>query len=417
MSNPNSAVRTFWQQAIAASPLHNTVRDPDAVSGLVSLFLHTARDAGASDIHLTPGPDGLRMDWRVDGVLHAVDCLPVEQGTRVVTRLKVLAGLLTYQLDVPQEGRIRDDREEVRVSTFPTLYGEKAVVRLLESVRTLRTVADLGIPDADAAELTRVLDATSGVLLIVGPAGSGKTTTAYACLREIMHKSSGTRSLVSLEDPIEVALPNVAQSQVNPSAGFTMETGLRSLLRQDPDVILVGEIRDRKTAEVVYQASLTGHLVMTTYHAASAVSAVNRLLDMSIEPYLLKSGTLAILCQRLVRRLCSCAVPLSDVHSIFQLPLKRAMTAVGCEQCHGTGYRGRFVISEMIRSSDVASGDSVLEPADVRELQRRAIAGGMIPQVDRLKSALESGATSFEEALRVFGDLQWSLADSGGGAG
>ena len=195
----------------------------------------------------------------------------------------------------------------MRVSTFPTLHGERAVVRLFAAEDRYLYLADLGLPAEIETALHRHVHETSGAILLTGPAGSGKTTTAYACLREIVRSSQGRRSIVTLEDPIEMALPGVSQSQVQPAAGFTLATGLRSLMRQDPEVILVGEIRDAETVQTVFQAALTGHLVISTFHAGSAAGAISRLLDMGIEPYLLTSGLRAVLHQRLVRRLCECA--------------------------------------------------------------------------------------------------------------
>ncbi len=259
---------------------------------VVELVLARARGANASDIHLTPTPEGLEIRWRIDGVLHLVGRLPAGLGPNVVARLKVLSELLTYRIDMPQEGRIRTapGTLETRVSTFPTLHGEKAVIRMFAASDRYARLDDLGLPETISGTLRRLLGETSGMIVLSGPAGSGKTTTLYACLREIVAVTAGSRSLATLEDPIEVAVPGVSQSQVNPAAGFTLETGLRSLMRQDPEVIGVGEIRDRATAEVAFQASLTGHLVLTTFHAGSAAGALGRLADMGLEPYLLRSG-------------------------------------------------------------------------------------------------------------------------------
>src|SRR5262245_430910 len=222
------------------------------------LLLAAAREAGASDVHLQPTPQGLRVQWRIDGVLLPVGEFPRGKAADVVSRLKVMAELLTYRTDVPQEGRIRREGErgregegesdvEMRVSTFPTLHGERAVVRLFAGESRYLQVPDLGLPEKIEATLSQLLNETSGALLLTGPAGSGKTTTAYACLRDIVRSSARRRSVVTLEDPIEVAIVNVSQSQVQPAAGFTLATGLRSLMRQDPEVILVGEIRDTET--------------------------------------------------------------------------------------------------------------------------------------------------------------------------
>src|SRR5918997_3318745 len=288
------------------------LRDPGSPRfsvDVVELILAEARAAGASDVHLQPTAEGLSMRWRIDGVLHEAGLIPREVAPNVVARLKVLAELLTYRTDVPQEGRIRGEAGdlEMSLSTFPTIHGEKAVVRLFAASGRLTRLNDLGLTAEILQVLRRLLGATSGAVLFSGPAGSGKTTTLYACLRELVAATEGRRSLATLEDPVEVAVAGVAQSQVNLSAGFDLETGLRSLLRQDPEVIAIGEIRDRATAEVAFQASLTGHLVLSTFHAGSAAGAVGRLADMGIEPYLLRSGILAIVSQRLVRKLFDCA--------------------------------------------------------------------------------------------------------------
>ena len=283
--------------------------DNSYASEFVELLLEGARKTGVSDVHLQPTPGGMEVRWRLDGVLQPVGVFSPGTSTDIVSRLKVLAELLTYRTDVPQEGRIRERRGEVevRVSTFPTLHGERAVVRMFASAGRLLYLEELGMPEEIPGKLRRLMAETSGALLVTGPAGSGKTTTAYACLRELVRQSQGMKSLVSLEDPIEMAVDGVAQSQVHPAAGFDLATGLRSLMRQDPEVVLVGEIRDRPTVEAVFQAALTGHLVLTTFHAGSAAGAISRLADMGIEPYLLRSGILGILNQRLVRKLCPCA--------------------------------------------------------------------------------------------------------------
>ncbi len=308
--------------------------DPQYAVQAVDRVLAAGREAAASDLHLTPSADGLDLRWRLDGVLQPVTRFPREVSANIVARLKVLAELLTYRTDVPQEGRIRDGQVEMRVSTFPTLYGEKAVVRLFAATGSLLWPANLGLPPEIAASLSRLLGETSGAILVTGPAGSGKTTTVYACLRELASQSSG-RSLTSLEDPIEVAVPGVAQSQVNPVSGFDLATGLRFLLRQDPEVIMVGEIRDPATAEVAFQASLTGHLVLSTFHAGSAAACISRLSDMGIEPYLLRSGILAIVSQRLVRKLCSCSQPIADEAELLGLPVASARGACWlCRLCN-----------------------------------------------------------------------------------
>ncbi len=355
---------------------------PRYASEGVEALLIEARAEGASDVHAEPTADGLDVRWRVDGVLHHVARLPRGLAPNVIARLKVLADLLTYRNDVPQEGRIRSAPGgiDMRVSVFPTLHGEKAVVRLFANPGGLglERLDDLGLPAEIAEALRLLLGETSGAVLFSGPAGSGKTTTIYACLRDLVATTGGRRSLVTLEDPIEVAISGVSQSQVNPAVGFDLEAGLRSLLRQDPEVIAVGEIRDRATAEVAMQASLTGHLVLTTFHAGSAASALGRLADMGIEPYLLRSGIRAVVFQRLARRLCSCARPLDDPAGFLGLPVSQALEAVGCDLCAGTGYRGRVVLAEMLRPDRGALARAVLDRADVDRLETAARDDGMV---------------------------------------
>lgn len=377
---------------------------PKYATEVVELILGEARTVGASDVHLQPTAEGLELRWRVDGVLQAAAILPASVAPNVVARLKVLAELLTYRTDVPQEGRIRSAPGEVemRVSTFPTLYGEKAVVRLFATPGRYLMLAELGLPAEILQALRRLLTATSGAIILSGPAGSGKTTTIYACLRELVASSEGQRSLATLEDPIEVAVRGVAQSQVNASAGFTLELGLRSLLRQDPEVIAVGEIRDRSTAETAFQASLTGHLVLTTFHAGSAAGVIARLSDMAIEPYLLRSGILTIVSQRLVRRLCECAKPVEG-EAFLGLNVKRALGPQGCPLCGGTGYRGRMVLAEMLTPETPALGRAILDRADAGLLEHVAVEEGMVSRWQRACKAVEDGLTSPTEIRRVLG--------------
>jgi len=373
----------------------------------VDLLLQAGLAAGASDIHLQPVGGGLEIGWRVDGVLQLVGRFPKGEPTDVVTRLKVLAGLLTYRNDVPQEGRLRPQSHggdvEMRISTFPTLHGERAVVRLFATERQYLQLTDLDLPDELEAELRTSLQQTAGALLITGPAGSGKTTTAYACLREIVQASQGGRSVVSLEDPIEVAVPGVAQSQLQPAAGFDWSTGLRSILRQDPEVILVGEMRDRETVEAVFQASLTGHLVISTFHAGDAAEGLSRLADMGIEPYLLRSGLRSLVNQRLVRRLCECAVRYSGSDACPTPHGGSWNVAKGCERCGHVGYRGRLVLAEWLPALEGELGGAILERRDSRELKRLATAAGMASLVDRARSAVEAGLTDPAEVRRVLG--------------
>lgn len=377
----------------------------DSVPRLVDSLLASAREARASDVHLVPDAAKLRMHWRIDGVLQPIAEFDGHFGPQIIARLKVLAQLLTYRTDVPQEGRLRegDANVETRLSTFPTLYGEKGVLRLFTGAGRYHRLDELGLPANILQHLQHLLEETGGVIVLTGPAGSGKTTTSYACLREIVDKSAGRRSLVSLEDPIEVVVPGVSQSQVNLQAGLTLETGLKSLLRQDPEVMMVGEIRDRATAETVFQASLTGHLVITTFHAGSAARAISRLSDMGIEPYLLRSGVLAIVCQRLMRRLCACAQATDAPESRLGLSVTQVRIPRGCEQCSGTGYRGRLLLAEMLVPDHSDLGRAILSRDDAAKLEQLAIKCGMVTQREQACAAVEAGVTSAQEVLRVLG--------------
>ena len=382
--------------------------DPQYASRVVDRLLAAGRAAGASDLHLQATADGLEAKLRIDGVLQPLALVPRALAANVIARLKVQAELLTYRTDMPQEGRIRlgDGDVEMRLSTFPTLYGERAVVRLFGRAGQYERLADLGLPGDVLPTIEELLGETTGAILVSGPAGSGKTTTAYACLRQLAARAAGARSLVSLEDPIEVAVPGVAQSQVNPAAGLDLATGLRFLMRQDPEVIMVGEIRDRATAEAAMQASLTGHLLLSTFHAGSAVETLGRLLDMGIEPYIVRSGLLAILCQRLLRQLCSCASIIDNPQDYLGLPVERARRPGGCPACGGTGYRGRILLVEMLTLKPAAAaelGRAVLARADTTVLEPLAVQAGMVTRWRRAISAVECGATSPAEVRRVLG--------------
>ncbi|MBN2216909.1 MAG: Flp pilus assembly complex ATPase component TadA [Pirellulales bacterium] len=394
----------------------------DYATRAIDEILAWGQAEGASDIHFQPTAEGMELKYRIDGVLRCFRRFPSRLGINLVCRLKVMAELLTYQTESPQEGRLRNsplgasgggngspgptidpNTLEMRLSTFPTLYGERAVVRVFSGPGRYRRLDNLGFPDDVAAPLGQLLGATSGAILVSGPAGSGKTTTVYACLREIAAAAGGARSLVSLEDPIEVAVEGVAQSQINPRIGFDLSTGLRFLMRQDPEVIMVGEIRDRATAEAAFEASLTGHLLLSTFHAGVVAEALGRLADMGIEPYVIRSGLLAVVSQRLVRRLCSCA-PWSDrPEDRLGFDAPRVRVPVGCPECLGTGYRERIPLVEMVATRRAELSEAILQRADAAALRRAAVAAGMIPQRQRAGELIAAGATSPAEIRRVLG--------------
>lgn len=392
----------LFQESVAGLKPGSDAYAPEVVARI----LRVAREVAASDIHLVPAEGGraLRMLWRIDGVLHDVALLE-QAAPNLVARLKVLAELLTYRTDVPQEGRIRtgDEDVEMRVSTFPTVHGEKAVIRLFVGSGRFRHVEDLGLPADIDAEFRRLLTLTAGAILVTGPAGSGKTTTLYAALRHILRSSPQPRSICTLEDPIEALVSGVSQSHVRSDSPFNYAAGLRSLMRQDPEVIMVGEIRDRETAETVFQAALTGQLVLSSFHAGTAAEAIGRLLDLDVEAYLLRSGLLGILSQRLVRRLCECARPGGNAAERLELPVQVWRTPVGCSSCGQTGYRGRLLIAEHLNPRSDAIGRAILARSDADALQSIAASAGMVMLRVRAIAAIEAGQTSPAEIRRVFG--------------
>lgn len=377
---------------------------PKFVSDWVDRLLTAAVEARASDVHLNPDAESLQVQWRIDGLLTPVATLPKALAPNVIARLKVLSELLTYHTEVPQEGRLRSGNADVemRFSTFPTIYGERGVIRLFIGSQRYRFINDLGLPPDLKAQFSELLRETSGVILLTGPAGSGKTTTAYAALRDLQAEQGTGKSLLSIEDPVEAVLPGVTQSQLNRAAGFDYVVGLRSLMRQDPDVVLVGEIRDRETAETVFQAGLTGHLVLSTYHAGSAAEAISRLSEMGIEPYLLRSGLLAILCQRLVRRLCDCAVWSETEESKLGLSLSRTRIEQGCDGCSG-GYSGRMLLAELLLPQADGLSQAILSRADAAAIRAAARSSGMVSLARCGLEAVETGRTSTREIRRVLG--------------
>ncbi len=399
--------------------------DPRYATMVVDQLLRQAAAAGASDLHFQPTSDGLILKWRIDGVMQQIGRIPQPVSGNVVVRLKVLAGLLTYQTHLPQEGRIAqgDARDqaaelgegshglEIRVSTFPTLFGEKVVARLLPTgAQSFARVGDLGLPADVVDALIRALSQTSGALLIVGPAGSGKTTTAYACLREILARSQAERNIASMEDPVEVVVEGMAQSEVAEKVGFDLISALRSLVRQDPDVIFVGEIRDPATANIAYQAALTGQLVVTTFHASDAATAVSRLVDMGVPPYVLRSATRCVVAQQLVRRLCDCAThgakgePTENgFESALGLPVECWRLPQGCANCHQTGYRGRQLAAEVFSLDKAEIAAAIGQGVDARQLAARAELHGMRTLKQRSLDLVTRGQTSPAEMIRVFG--------------
>jgi general secretion pathway protein E len=360
---------------------------------------------GASDIHVQPRGEEIEVSTRIDGVLHAVGTYSPGKTSNVVSRLKVLAELPTYRADVPQEGRITgpDVPSPIRVSTFPTVHGERAALRFFGADDRYRLLWDLGFPQPTEQILRDALIETSGMILLTGPAGSGKTTTLYACLREIACKSGGGRHVVTLEDPVEAVLPGVSQSRVRAENGFDMASATKALLRQDPDVIAYGEIRDAATASIALQAAQTGHLVLATFHAGSASEAVGRLLDMALEVYMLRNGLRVVLSQRLVRVLCDCKQPCGQNPNNAELPVESAWMPVGCTECRGTGYQGRRAVVEILPLWEATVRSSIVRNADNSTIGIAAVHAGMKSCREQALDLVRQGTTSVEEFHRVFG--------------
>jgi type II secretory ATPase GspE/PulE/Tfp pilus assembly ATPase PilB-like protein len=283
------------------------------------------------------------------------------------------------------------------------MYGERAVLRFFGHDKEFTTLDALGNQPAVTDKIRAALAETSGAVLITGPAGSGKSTTLYACLRHLVSTNDNARAIVSLEDPIEVPVDGVTQSQVNLQAGFDLKTGLRSLMRQDPEVIVVGEIRDRDTSEFAIQAALTGQLLLGTFHADNAATAVTRLIEMGIEPFLVRSGLIAVISQRLLRTLCRCSRESTDPADFGGLPVERVRLPVGCQDCNQTGFIGRVIVSEYLELRTGPLGALILRKADSRELYRAAEQAGMATLLAQATALVREGRTSPSEVYRVLG--------------
>ena len=374
------------------------------VNGLISRAVETQ----ASDIHIEPFEDRLRVRYRYDGVLHESDNPPPQLTAAIISRIKIMARLDIAERRLPQDGRIklavRGQEVDFRVSTIPSLHGETVVLRVLDRSAVSFEWSKLGLSPAVVERLDRALQLPNGIVLVTGPTGSGKTTTLYTGLLSL---NSVVRKVVTVEDPIEYQLPGVNQIQVKPQIGLNFASLLRSILRQDPDVIMVGEVRDLETAQIAVQAALTGHLVLSTVHTNSAAATVSRLRDMGLEDYLMTAVLRGILAQRLVRRLClACrreeAAPAALV-ARFRLDRHGAgpglWHAVGCPQCRGTGYRGRLAIAEFLEPTPVIER-LIFARADQSEIERAAVAGGMVTMFEAGIEAALAGQTTIEEVTR-----------------
>ncbi len=367
-------------------------------------FLQAVKER-ASDIHIEPYEKELDVRLRIDGVLHRVLTPPKIIQDALISRIKIMSNLDIAEKRLPQDGRIRlllGGRDiDIRVSVIPTSHGERAVLRLLDRKQGLLGLWEVGFGKEDERKLEEYLQRPDGIILVTGPTGSGKTTTLYAALNRIHTEE---KNIITVEDPIEYQLKGIGQIQVNPKIGLTFASGLRSILRQDPDVIMVGEIRDLETAEIAMQASLTGHLVLSTLHTNDAPSALVRLIDMGIEPFLVASSLTVVLAQRLVRTICPhCKVSYkpSDVEkSYFSNPPEFLYRGTGCEKCKGKGYYGRTGIFEFL-AIDNEIRPMITDKIDSQSIKNHAISKGMKTlRQDGIEKA-RGGITTLEEVLRV----------------
>jgi len=381
---------------------------------MVNLIMQRAVESRASDIHVEPFEQQLKVRFRVDGVLKEVEAPPVRSTAAVISRIKIMAKLNIAERRLPQDGRIKlqvQGKElDLRVSTVPTMYGESVVIRLLHKESIKFDFASLGFEGEALRRFLDVLELPHGIILITGPTGSGKSTTLYTALHKI---NTPERKIITVEDPVEYQLEGVNQIQTKAQIGLTFASALRSIVRQDPDVIMIGEMRDLETARIAVQSALTGHLVLSTLHTNDAAGGITRLLDMGLEDYLLTSTVNGILAQRLVRRLCphckQTYPALPEVVSELRLRRFRQSGEVllykpqGCAQCDGLGYRGRLSIQEFLVMTDEIRR-LVMTHATARQIEEEAIKGGMFTMYDDgLRKALE-GLTTIEEVMRVTSD-------------
>jgi general secretion pathway protein E len=372
----------------------------------VNNLIDTAVKRRASDIHMEPFDDGFYIRLRVDGILHEYEITPKAMQAAIVSRTKLLASLDIAERRLPQDGkisiRISGKELDLRVSTMPTVYGEGVVIRILEKGNIILDMNQLGMQPEMEKSFLKMIAIPDGIILVTGPTGSGKTTTLYCALN---HINSGTNKIITLEDPVEYQLRGVNQIQVRPEIKLTFAKGLRSIVRQDPDVIMVGEIRDLETAEIAVQSSLTGHLVFSTLHTNDAISAVARMIDMGVERFLISSSLRAILAQRLVRCICKeCKYPRGMISEFLAaLPKEEDFTIYkgkGCENCSGTGFIGRIGVYEFLMISD-AMGKGISQGLDLIDLRRIADSEGFFTMYADGLAKVKAGITTYSEVMRV----------------
>ncbi len=396
------------EEGIDEKELENIASEAPVVK-FVNDIINDAILKGATDIHIEQFEEDVEIRYRIDGVLHTLRKLPKYVAPPVVSRIKILAKLNIAEKRLPQDGkfshRLNSQEFDIRVSTLPSIHGESVVMRLLKKGELNLSLNTLGFSQEDLGKIREFIKKPYGMLLVTGPTGSGKTTTLYSAIKEI---NLGDRKIITVEDPVEYTLKGLVQVQVNPKIGLTFASALRTILRQDPDVIMVGEIRDPETAQIAVQASLTGHLVLATLHTNDAPSAFTRLIDMGVEEFLIASAVVGVMSQRLVRKICEeckeAYEPSREEADTFraqglEVP-GRLFRGKGCGACEHTGYRGRTVIAEVLKVNDEIRS-LIIGKADASVIREKAIRGGMTPL---LKDGLEKaarGITTLEEVLRV----------------
>jgi general secretion pathway protein E len=377
---------------------------------LVNHILFQAAKRGASDIHIEPFEKEVSVRYRIDGVMYHVMNPPKRIQGALISRIKIMAGLNIAEKRVPQDGRIEikiaDKAIDIRVSVLPVVFGERVVMRLLDKTRSFARIDDIGMSERDLRVVKNTIVRPNGIFYITGPTGSGKTTTLYSILYEL---NTPEVNIITVEDPVEYQMPGIGQVQVREKVGLTFAAALRSILRQDPDIVMIGETRDQETAQIAIQAALTGHFVLSTLHTNSAPASITRLIDMGLEPFLIASSVVAICAQRLVRRLCvKCKKqynpPLELLRNVGLTPEQAKdivfYTAVGCEECNNTGYKGRIAIFEIMEmTSEVAK--LTMARADTSQIRRQAIKDGMTLLLDDGVRRIRQGVTTIEEVLSV----------------
>ncbi len=394
--------------------VHRLVNENAEISEVVDIVIEQGTRHRASDIHFEAYKDVLRIRYRIDGFFRDVLTLPAEHHDRLIARLKVMAELNAHEKKMPQDGRISlhvaNKRIDFRISTVPTVTGEKAVVRIFDSTRFVFDLDKLGFYPETQKKFEEVLLGLQGSVIVAGPTGSGKTTTLYAALQRLAKMRSDSASIITIEDPVEVNFGLFPQMEINRKFGLTFADCLRAVLRQDPEAIMVGEIRDPETCEIAMRAGLTGHLVLTTVHSGTAAEVITRILDMGIEPFVVASSITAVVAQRLVRLICKrCRAVFEPPEYMEEMLARwfgeegaRLFKGKGCPRCNQTGYAGRTVIAELLVMSDTLRS-SIIAKASTNELTKVARDSGMIPLFRSGLRKIRDGRTTIEEVTRALG--------------